>query len=636
VAAGKLPQTNNAQDIGERARICLTARRPQSSKGVFWRLISLEGTDDFGLDFQVHTVIHQQVTDTFRLQLKGTESPQTDAANTHLAIQFETSTLRLYARIPEPVLIVVCDLTAALDPVDCPLYYVWVHEELQRIELEHLPSNQEKATVHVPKANRLTSTTDFGPHLQHHLEVLAAGRALDVGVAQARPTLGERERMELIQNVEKGLMDRSQSLLDALAEPADGLWVDPARDSMPWHLREAQEALRHGKVDRAGTELEAAAALLEAASPAEAAVYWSLRGKTWAILGEHEKALGSFHQAKTLNPTPKHLSAWAEAELRVRRTAGYGTDMQEVVDELQGDNPELKSARARMLAAQGRFDEAVAVLDTFTGEEALAARAIVYMMQDKPELVLAECEEGLALPPRAKDPLRTLFLLLRARARFMLATGEAVAGYSGQYVPPSGVPGVDVSMLKKAWGEILEVVEVMNDTGWPSNGEFVADIWASTASMLGKQRETLPAVIAAAKARPHIASLQSAAESMAAQIGDYAMALEANARLPDSDIKHLRRIIFLHQLGRHRDCVLYAESHLHQLDRRHEHFGPALTLATLSAHKLLRTELVTAWFDVLGSDPALAPDQAVLEYLLAKADVPPFSVALGFGVRGLI
>lgn len=228
MAAGKLPQTNNAQDIGERARICLTARRPQSSKGIFWRLISLEGTDDFGLDFQVHTVIHQQVTDTFRLQLKGTESPQTDAANTHLAIQFETSTLRLYARIPEPVLIVVCDLTAALDPVDCPLYYVWVHEELQRIGLEHLPSNQEKATVHVPKANRLTSTTDFGPHLQHHLEVLAAGRALDVGVAQARPTLGERERMELIQNVEKGLMDRSQSLLDALAEPADGLWVDPS------------------------------------------------------------------------------------------------------------------------------------------------------------------------------------------------------------------------------------------------------------------------------------------------------------------------------------------------------------------------------------------------------------------------
>ena len=170
MAAGKLPQTNAAQDIGERARICLTARRPQSSSGLFWRLISLEGTDDFGLDFQVHTVVNQQVTDTFRLQLKGTESPKTDVADTHLAIQFETSTLRLYARISEPVLIVVCDLTVAPDPVDCPLYYVWVHEELQRIRLDELPADQEKVTVHLPKAVTPDIRQRFG---NLHLALLA-------------------------------------------------------------------------------------------------------------------------------------------------------------------------------------------------------------------------------------------------------------------------------------------------------------------------------------------------------------------------------------------------------------------------------------------------------------------------------
>lgn len=616
MVAGKLPQTSDAQDIGERARVCLFARRPQSSTGIFWRLVSLEGTEDYGLDFQVHPAIAQEVKDTFRLQLKGTESPKASTTDEFLSVSFKTSTLRFYSRISEPVLIVLCDLTAAPAAADCPLHYVWAYDELQRIRVDELPEHQEEAIVRVPIANRLNATTDFGPYLQHHLEVVAAGRALDVGVAQAKPTLGEHERMQLIKDVEKGVVGRSPALLDALAEPPDDrLWVEPVRGTIAWHLRQAQEALRNGKVDRARTELDAAEPLIAAASRAEAATFWSLRGKTWAIHGDHSKARAAFQQAKDLKPTPKNLSAWAESELRAR----HGVLMNDVEEALGGDEPEIKSARARVLAAQGRFDDAMAVLDTFSGEESLGARAIIYTMQGKPDLVLAACEEGLGLPANTKDSLRTLFQLLRARARFALATGEAVAGYAGNYVPPSGVPGLDVPMLKMAWGEILEVVEVMNDTGWPSNGEFVADIWASTSSMLGKQRETLPSLLAAAKARPHIATLQSAAESMAAQIGDYELALEANARLPDSDIKHLRRIIFLHQLGRHRDCVQYAESHLSQLDRRHEHFGPAVSLATLSAHKLMRTEVVTAWFAVLGSDPALAPDQAVLEYMLAKA-----------------
>lgn len=617
MAAGKLPQTSDSQDIGERARICLTARRPHASKGISWRLISLEGTDDFGLDFQVHTAVNQEVTDTFFIQLKGTESPKTNAADTHIAIQFETSTLRLYARISKPILLVLCDLSAAPDPVDCPLYYVWAHEELRRIALDSLPGNQEKATVHFPKANRITAQTDFGAYLQHHLEVVAAARALDVGVAQARPNLSERERLELIKGVGKGIVDRSPALLDALAEPPQGVWIEPTQGSLAWHLRQAQEALRNGRIERAANELQAAEAMLPAAATKEAAIYWLLRARTSTTLGDHATARAAFQRAKDLDPTPKHVSAWAESELRARRVES-GASMKDVEDALVGDDPALKSARARLLAVQGRFDESNAVLDSFTGEEALSARAVVCMMQNKPELVLAACEAGLALPSDTKDSLRPLFLLLRARARFMLAAGQAAADYPGDYVPPSGVPGVDVPMLKKAWGEILEVVQCMNDTGWPSNGEFVADIWASTASMLGKQQETLPALAAAAKARPHIASLQSATESMAAQIGDFKLALEANARLPDCDIKHLRRIIFLHQLGRHRDCVRHVESHLHELDRQHEHFGPALAIAALSAHKLLRTELVGAWRHVLGSQPALVPHQAVLEFMLAK------------------
>lgn len=49
---GILPQESEAQRIGHMAGRCLNATHPES-----WRLKALDGTDDFGLDYQVQTVV---------------------------------------------------------------------------------------------------------------------------------------------------------------------------------------------------------------------------------------------------------------------------------------------------------------------------------------------------------------------------------------------------------------------------------------------------------------------------------------------------------------------------------------------------------------------------------------------------
>ena len=60
----KLPKESLSQEIGHKADLAFTARRPTS-----WRPHNLGGTDDVGLDYQVQIVQAGVYRYPFRLQL---------------------------------------------------------------------------------------------------------------------------------------------------------------------------------------------------------------------------------------------------------------------------------------------------------------------------------------------------------------------------------------------------------------------------------------------------------------------------------------------------------------------------------------------------------------------------------------
>ena len=138
------------------------------------------------------------------------------------------------------------------------------------------------------------------------------------------------------------------------------------------------------------------------------------------------------------------------------------------------------------------------------------------------------------------ESTRQLFLILKARARFNLAIEPARTHEDAEFIPPAGLLSTDAEMLRKAWEDIQTTADAMDEIGWASNAEFVVDMWAAAASMLGKQQEILAPLLAAAKKRPADESIQSAAETIAAQCGKFDSALEANSRLPESETKTLR------------------------------------------------------------------------------------------------
>lgn len=616
-----LPQTGDSQEIGEDAYDCLRAKRPKG-----WQLTELGGVNDFGFDLQVQISVKQQVVHPFRLQLKGTRSPKRSVDGTYLSIALSASTLRYFDNTDEPVLLVLCDLSVdPEDPRECNLYYLWIREELDRIQIASIPLDQKEAIVRVLTANVLDRSTDLVDDVRKRHRLSRVGYALETSVAGMDPSLGSEDRVVMVEAITRNIGTRNIVFAQALAEPATDIWVNPPRGSLAWLLTEAKIAVASGRVDKCEDLMRQASERLSNASSLEQAEYWHLTGRVRVVQGDDEGASKAFRSAAEVHPQAKFWAAWAESEMRKRFRIDQGQDYSDVIEVLPADaDPALLSVRARLLAASHRHEDAIALINTFDGVESLAARAVVQTMYSRPKEALQACIDGIALEEK-RESTTLLFLILRARARFNIALeGAQVGEPSGpdsedDILPPSGPIGVNAAALRAAWADIKEAVAALEEIRWVSNAEFVIDLWIATASMLGKQEEILARVLAVARLRPQQAQLQLAAETIAAQCSDFQAALEANSRSPDGDMKILRRVSFLHELGKHRDCIDLMAEHVNSVDRSHQLFGPALVLSALSADVMTRADLVESWRAVLSaSDPAWQAHAATLDYLLAR------------------
>ncbi|MES2281068.1 MAG: DUF4365 domain-containing protein [Pseudomonadota bacterium] len=616
-----LPKTGDSQEIGQDAYDCLRAKRPKN-----WQITELAGPNDFGFDLQVQISVHQQVVHPFRVQLKGTRSPERNADGSFLSIDLSTSTLRYFDNTDEPVLLVLCDLSVNPDePRDCKLYYVWMREELERIEIASLPPNQKEAAVRVPTANVLDRSTDLVHEVRKRHRLSRVGHELDKSVADMDPSLGSAERVGMVEAITRNIGTRNITFAQALAEPVTDVWIDPPRGSLAWQLTEAKGALATGNVEKCIQLLGQACEHLDGSTNLELAEYWYLTGRSHLVLCDDDAATKAFRTAAATRPQAKYWAAWAESELRRRFRADQRGDYFDVIDALPEEpDPALLGITARLLAASHKYDEAIALLDTFDGPESLAARAVIQTMFSKSNEALQACVKGLAIEEK-KDNTRLLFLILRARARFNLALHGVRTNLAGdddsedELLPPSGPIGVDSVGLRLAWVDIEEAVSALEDIRWMSNAEFIIDLWIASASMLGKQEQILPRVLAAARMRPGQFAVQVAAETIAAQCGNFEAALEANTRLPDGQMKVLRRIAFLHELGKHRDCVELAAANVDVMRSSHQLSGPSTVLAALSADVLARVDLIESWREILsGGDHEKQAHAATLDYLLAR------------------
>jgi hypothetical protein len=210
---GQLPTASDAQNIGFRADKCFAACCPET-----WLPQNVGGTDDFGIDYQVQTLENGHVAGIFRVQLKGTTVPSSNAAGSHFSIQLKASTIRYYARFTEPILLVLCDLSVNPVAIKCPLYYVWIHEELRRINAGNLPDTRSFVNLHVPKENVLDGDTDLSKSFSQFRALANIGASLDMTLERREPPWDSVARAALLEKLPDGFSTRSAALMESLAE----------------------------------------------------------------------------------------------------------------------------------------------------------------------------------------------------------------------------------------------------------------------------------------------------------------------------------------------------------------------------------------------------------------------------------
>lgn len=596
------PQESEAQRIGRLAGKAFGALIPDD-----WMPQPLE-EHDFGFDYMVQIAVGAVVKNVFRVQLKGTRSPTLNVEGTLYSVTLEVSTVNYLARATEPVLLVLCVL--ADEVLQSKLFYVWIHEDLKRLRRIALKDNQQSVTLHVPVENHLDQHTSIAPYLERFRKLAQIGDELDMVVQTSHPSVADEVRAGLIAKLPEGLALRSPALIDAIAEPPTSAWVEAKEGSPQWHLREAAMAIRAGRTDAAERNLQRVLGVLTSLSSVEQADYWRQRGRLDFHRGNSARAREHFSRACELAPnTPRHVAAWAEAELRHSVERKDDSNLSQVLQRLAGSDPSILTMRARVLVGMGKSAEAIDVAESITGRERGSTLAIVLMAGRDLARALAVCEDHLS-KPETLDDQRQALQIIRARAKFTLAVG----GISDDEIPFSGLAGANLELLQEVWDDINTLVAEYRSNNWPMNVEIIADIWGLTSAMLGYREATIPVLAEAAAARPHATDLQQILEGMAATEGDFPGALEANLRLPPTATNLVRRVMLLHSAKRDLECVGVMEGKYGPLDSSDRKYSAALGMAIMSADRLFRTDLATQWTEKLESRSEWRVEATLLKF----------------------
>jgi len=576
-----------------------------------WNSDPRDGDNDFGFDYEVQVAPNQQVSHTFRAQLKGTRSPDISSDGTKLSMELSRTTLNLYANTTEPVLLVVAvlelDGRGKPDQTRSRVYWQWIPEEWYRLRgSAHTidESAQKKITLHVPLANELTPDFDVVPWLNRKIQEARATETLaDIVRKAAEPTFGGvDEPMRLLAARAEANPEAFRAILFQDADEAH-----PPREGTPQFLLfEITSHLRGGKTALAEDLYRRLDKDDFASTPTLQASFLSVGGKLAMQRMRKEDALRLFEDAYRHHPIEKHLLP--QEEVRFLMALGDEDDsavasVAEALSRVETDDG--LGLLLRVQVALSQFAEASSTLSRISAEKRATPSLVLLSGQQKWREAEIEADEALSQRDVSIQDAATL-RLLAARACWQQALAPTSAAATDEEIPLPGLPGLDRAAARRAWQHASACLDLLKDLGWPLNVELLAPVAVASAGALGRQQDALRLLRQAGLERPEYGVLQENLELLALNIGDSTLALEVNARQPRSHEVLVRRAILLFQVQRFSECLSIAKELASDLEASCKHTPMALAAGYAVAVKLVRIEDADHLLAVLRANPTWA------------------------------
>jgi tetratricopeptide (TPR) repeat protein len=554
------PTADRKHKVNNAAKAALNLAQPAS-----WNVDLSDGDNDFGIDAQVQVDIEGQVRYAFKVQLKGTESPEYSSDHSRLSIALKRTTLNYYATLNDEVLLVVAVVTlldnGKLDHSSARVYWTWMTTELRRIRGSRFAidmSEQGEVTVHVPVENLLTPTADarINAHLEERLRAARATEKLEDILAAAVEGRQNHSPLEQLATLTNG---RLHQLLAALSdEPASAVVASTGSAKADALHAECLGYLRAGSTELAARFLETIDRSVFATTSQARALLRSLEGKVAMQQRQRDRALSCFDEAYSLDPGEPHLLAKEEVRFLAAVDADDVNAIREVAQSLViAASDDGLSLLVRVHASIRQFKEAEACIQRISTEKQVVPRLVLLSSLGKWEEVHA-IASAKRQDPALSPQDRVAVTLIAARACWQRALASALVDPDAKELPINGVPGLDRNAAAAACDLSIRCLADLKQLGWPPNVELIAPIAVACACSVGRQSEISGLMREAAAARPAYPELQESVELLGVATDDQALALEANARLVPGHETLARRACLLFQARRFDECLTAA------------------------------------------------------------------------------
>jgi hypothetical protein len=606
----KLPIESKSQQIGQHAILAFYISHPTS-----WRPTPTDGDSDAGLDFQVQVVDHGHYRHVFNAQVKGSAQKKNglnkklSADGGYFSQSLEITTLNYYLNIGNPVMLIFADLSHDDNPRSCPVYFLWIDEEIEQLRdgkqnLNHLGKNSH--TFHIPVENILDSDLGILRYLNHRVEKINALSGIY--------NIIDKKFSNPIEKINqlRGVFDSNSLAIDTVLDKSENPWFDAPEDSYAGKLKKISELLFLNNADLAQAELEKIKEEFNEFNDHEKSEYFYQSAYLMELLGNRLESISLHEKAHFLSKKIKkyHIACLTA---RLHNAIDKHHELDKILEEIPEQNDlDYLRLKSKILALKGNFKAALNTIANEDGKNIFILKVLISFLSKDYDSCIKRAQVAIQkYRPNTRQEL-TLRTLI-ARAFFQLGLNESDPF---KIIPFSGIPSMDPKILKKAWIEISSAWDLASKLGYPPDIDIMVDIFVIVGMYFSESKIIISHLKKLIKLRPDIQIIKEALFQIVMQTNDEETAEQLLSQMSNTLENSINKILLASRKNDKAKIVEIADSILEDLIvKKPINYDITIAVAAECANELLMYDERDKFLEVLMKLPDAKALKAVYNFI---------------------